>query len=123
MKHAFAAGLLLLCVASPARAQLVVDGTWTGTIVPRANSPVLTMVLKTEGETVTGTISDFKGGVQRIEDGLIQGDTLSFFQTLDFGGSEFELYYSAVAKGGGLLFRLELPAVAPPRAFVMKRAP
>jgi hypothetical protein len=115
--------VLLLAAASPAHAQIAVDGKWTGTIAgPQGDQPI-TLSLAAEGETVTGTISNFQGSDQPIEDGLIQGDTLSFYQTLDFNGSAFELFYSAVAKAGDLLFRLEVPGLAQPLAFVMKRLP
>jgi hypothetical protein len=58
-----------------------------------------------------------------IEDGLIQGDTISFYQSLDYNGSVFDVFYSALVQAGELLFTLEVPGMNQPLRFTAKRAP
>ena len=114
---------LLLASTSPLLAQPRVEGKWAGVIAGPQVDQNVTLILAVAGDTVTGTISNFQGGEQAIEDGMIQGDTLSFYQTLDFDGNRFEIFYSALVAAEELLFSLEVPGMPQSLRFTAKRAP
>ena len=69
----------LFALAGPALAQNKVDGKWVGDIsTPRGSSGV-TLVLKSDGNKLTGTI-DLGLGDSPIENGTINGNTITFSQ-------------------------------------------
>ncbi len=53
------------------------DGTWTTTMNTPMGAQNGTMELKTEGGTLTGTLSGPQGSLD-IEDGTVDGDSLAF---------------------------------------------
>jgi hypothetical protein len=117
--------VVILCLASaaPLLGQTKPDGTWTGTIAGPQGDQTVTMTLKAAGDTLSGTISDFQGGEQPIEDGTIKGDTISFYQTLSFNGSPLEIFYIALVHAEELLFELEVQGMPEPLQFTVKRVP
>jgi hypothetical protein len=91
--YALVMGLLLL--AAPAAAADV-DGKWSGTIsTPMGDVPVA-YEFKAEGETLTGTTLGFDGSPIPIKNGKIDGNTISFTVTFDFGGMTIDISYKGV---------------------------
>jgi hypothetical protein len=85
--------LLVMCVTAYAAD---VDGTWTGTVQgPMGDFPV-SFTFKADGTKLTGSTLGFDGMPVPIEDGRIDGNTITFTVTFDFGGMPFMLSYKGV---------------------------
>jgi hypothetical protein len=124
MKRAILTVLLALASASPLFGQAKVDGKWTGVIAAPQGDQTVVMSLKVAGDSLKGTISDFQGGEQPIEDGTIKGDTISFYQTMSFNGNSLDIFYSAIVHAEELLFSLEVDGMrGGPLHFSVKRVP
>ena len=73
-----------------------VDGTWNGTIQgPMGDLPV-SFTFKADGAKLTGSTLGFDGNPVPIMDGKIEGNTITFTVTFDFGGMPFMLSYKGV---------------------------
>jgi hypothetical protein len=114
---------LLLASASPVLAQSSIDGKWAGVISSPQGEQTITMSLKAEGDTLTGTISNFQGGEVAIVDGTIRGDTVSFHQALDFNGTPLTINYAGLRRANELLLAIEVPGMDEKMEFVVRRAP
>ena len=69
-----------------------VDGKWSGTVqTPMGDIPV-SFTFKADGAQLTGTTAGPDGPVN-IMDGKIDGNTITFTVTFDFGGMPFMLSY------------------------------
>jgi hypothetical protein len=123
MKRSILLVLVALASASPLSAQAKVDGKWAGVIAAPQGDQKVTMNLQVAGDSLKGTISDFQGGEQPIEDGTIKGDTISFYQTLSFNGNALDVFYSAIVRAEELLFSLEVDGMQGPLRFTVTRAP
>ena len=60
-----------------------------------------TLVLKQEGNKLTGTISGRNGDTQ-IEDGTVEGGTIKFKVTREFNGNKMVTQYSGTVSGSDL---------------------
>lgn len=100
--------LALVTAITPAGwAQSPVDGKWEAKVKTQVGERVVAMTLKGEGAKLTGTVSDGTAGAAPIEEGIIEGDTISFKQTLDFGGSSVSFNYTGKVKGNEIAFTRE----------------
>ena len=92
MKKLFALVFALLLLAPPAYAADV-DGKWAGTVsTPNGDIPV-GFTFKADGTTLTGSMQGMDGMELPIKNGKVDGKTISFLVSLDFGGMPFELSY------------------------------
>src|SRR5712672_1135505 len=83
--------LALLITFSAAAAD--VSGKWTAMVPGRGGDPVKTdFTFKVDGDKLTGTTTGPQGEVP-IKDGTVSGDTISFTQTVSFGGNEVKPIY------------------------------
>ncbi len=91
MKLALAlAGLLLL---APPEMAHDVDGTWEGVInVMGGETPVI-WTFKSEGEMLTGGVSQAGRPVMPIKDGKIDGHHISFTLVVDMMGEQLSIKY------------------------------
>jgi hypothetical protein len=121
--HFRLASLLAFACVSPALAQNKVDGKWAGVIAGPQGDQTVVMNLSAKGDSLAGTISDFQGGESPIEEGMIRGDTISFYQSLSFNGNLLDIFYSALVHAEELLFTLEVDGMPQPLRFTVKRAP
>ena len=81
-----AAGAMLLSAAD-------VTGKWTGEVEGRGgNKREITMNLKADGATLTGTVSG-RNGDNPISDGKVDGDTITFIQKVEFGERKMQFNY------------------------------
>src|SRR6516165_6011876 len=88
--------LMVMCVTAYAAD---VDGTWTGTVQgPMGDFPV-SFTFKADGTKLTGTTLGFDGMPVPIQDGKIDGNTITFTVTFDFGGMPFMRSYKGVVSG------------------------
>jgi hypothetical protein len=85
-----------------------VDGKWTGNITtPDGEAPV-SLTLKADGATLTGTTTGPDGSETKIADGKIDGNNLSFSVTFDFGGMPLTIGYKGVLAGNQIKFTLDV---------------
>lgn len=70
------------------------SGTWAGTTVINGMDETLTLVLKKNGDTYTGNVTDSAGfsNETEIESIKIEGDQLSFTFPIDTGGTYITIY-------------------------------
>ena len=65
-----------------------------------------TFNFKADGEKLTGSVTTPRGE-NPITDGKIQGDDISFTQTLEFGGNQIKLLYKGKVAGDESKFKRE----------------
>jgi hypothetical protein len=115
----FAVALLSAMLALPALAAGI-DGTWAGTVETPRGSQEITMILKADGSTLTGTASG-RQGARPIENGKIDGDKISFEQKVEFGGESRTIKYSGTLAGDELKMTRAIEGFGEPREFTAKR--
>ena len=94
--HALA--LTLLLVAAPAFAQDL-NGRFAGTMATPMGDFPIAFVFKAEGPKLTGAMIGIDGAEIPIANGKVEGNTISYSVTLDFGGMALEMLYKGVVTG------------------------
>jgi len=122
MRKLLTLGSLLSLLAFAAWAADV-TGKWTAQVPGRGGQTrEATFNLKADGNTLTGTVSGPRGEAE-ISDGKIDGDHISFTQTLEFGGNTVKLIYQGTVSGDEIKFtRTREGGDGPGQQFVAKRA-
>jgi hypothetical protein len=96
-------GFLLGLLALTAMAADV-TGKWTAQMPGRnGQTRESTFNFKVDGNTVTGTISGPRGDME-ISDGKIDGDTITFSQTMEFNGNTMKILYKGTVSGDSINF-------------------
>lgn len=96
-----------------------IDGTWTATFDTAIGEQHYTYTLKADGEKLTGTAkNDY--GENKIEDGVIKGNDLSFTENLNFQGQAITIKYKGTLDGDQLNFTREVGTFATEK-FAAKR--
>jgi hypothetical protein len=100
-----------------------VTGKWTAQVPGRGGQTrEATFNLKADGNTLTGTISSPRGDAE-ISEGKIDGDQISFTQTMEFNGNSMKLIYKGMISGDTIKFtRARDGGNQPPQEFIAKRA-
>jgi len=95
--------VVLLCVAAAVAAD--VTGKWVAQMPGRqGGSPTeTTFTFKQDGTKLTGTITTARGE-NPISDGKVEGDNISFVQTMSFGGNEMKFVYKGTVSGDEIKF-------------------
>lgn len=83
---------------------LDVTGTWTGDWDMMGTNVTSTIVLKSAGGVVTGTVSGASGAMNEIHDGKIVGDTITFWINSDYQGQTYKLQYKGKVTAGQIGF-------------------
>ncbi len=97
------AGLLLGMLALTAMAADV-SGKWTAQVPGRGGQTrEQTFNLKVDGSTLTGTVSGRMGDTP-IAEGKVDGDQISFSQTMEFNGNSVKLVYKGTISGDEIKF-------------------
>src|SRR5262245_15006916 len=86
---------LLLFTAMPAVAADV-DGKWSGNITTPNGDVTIGFTFKADGTMLSGTTTGIDGMDIPIKNGKIDGSSISFVVSLDFGGMPFDLTYKGV---------------------------
>jgi len=111
--------LALAIVASAAD----ISGTWKGTAQTPNGSTERTFNFKVDGNKVTGDTTSDIFGKSTIEDGKIDGDTVTFTLTIEFQGNQGKVNYTGKIKGDDEIdFHVEIPAFNQQVDYVAKRA-
>lgn len=99
------AGLVLTCITLAAHP---VDGKWTGNMTTPGGDVAVNLTFMADGTTLTGSTSGPDGATIAISDGKIEGDTLTFKVTLDFGGMPLTLNYKGAMAGSEIKFTIDV---------------
>src|SRR5262245_12478388 len=84
-----------------------VAGTWKGSYPGRdGQTRESTIMLKAQGEKLTGTVSGQRGESE-IKDGIIKGDDISFSVVRNFGGNDVTVKYKGKVVGDAIQFKVE----------------
>jgi hypothetical protein len=115
-------GLLMGMLALTAMAADV-SGKWTAQVPGRGGQTRdATFNLKADGNTLTGTVTGPRGDTD-IAEGKVDGDQISFTQTMEFNGNTIKFMYKGTVSGDAIKFtRTRDGGDAPPQEFTAKRA-
>jgi len=92
----FAIALLV----STALGQISVAGDWDGSFNTPGGARPFKMILKVDGEKLSGTVKRASGDVALT--GTIKGDVISFSYTINYGGNDLTLTYSGKVAGDSM---------------------
>jgi hypothetical protein len=109
----------MLLVATPALAADV-DGRWTGTMETPMGTVPLTFNFKADGDKLTGSMVGMEGMEIAIANGKVEGETISYTVTIDFGGMALEMNYKGVVANGEI--KLDMEVFGMPFSLVVKKA-
>ncbi len=118
-------GLAVLMLALGSVSALAADfnGKWTADVPGRMGNQTYTFNFKVDGSTLTGSITTQRGD-NPISNGKIDGDNISFDQTLNFNGNSMTINYKGTADGAdSIKFTRTFGGGGdrPPTEFVAKR--
>lgn len=100
------------------------NGKWAADVPGRnGNTQTVTFDFHVDGATLTGKITTPRGEMD-ISNGKVDGDNISFDQTMNFQGNSMTLNYKGVADGDTIKFTRTFGGGGdrPPQEFVAKRA-
>lgn len=99
------------------------NGKWTADVQGRNGTQTVTFEFHVDGSTLTGKVTTPRGDTD-ISNGKVDGDNISFDQTMNFNGNSFTLNYKGVADGDTIKFTRTFGGGGdrPPQEFVAKRA-
>src|SRR5580700_7158069 len=99
MTRGFLLGLLSLTALAAD-----VTGKWAAQMPgPGGQTREVTFNFKVDGNTLTGTVSGRQGDME-ISDGKIDGDAISFSQTMEFNGNTMKILYKGTVSGDQINF-------------------
>jgi hypothetical protein len=102
-----------------------VAGKWTGKIPggPGAPESDVTLVLKVDGNTVTGTLNNSAApGDVEIQEGKSSGDDISFSLIRKVGDFETKVFWNGKVSGDEIKFTRTTAAGGPPTEIITRRA-
>ena len=113
-------GLLMAGLAMAAD----VTGKWTANVPGRGGQTrEVTYNLKADGDTLTGTMTGFRGQDLQITDGKVDGNNISFKTKMEFNGNEIVMNYKGVVSDDEIKFTQQREGgEGQAREFMAKRA-
>ncbi|CAN5331286.1 hypothetical protein BH10ACI3_BH10ACI3_16050 [soil metagenome] len=93
----FVLGLMVIGAGSMAAQTAKVAGDWDATMNTPGGPVPVGLVIKVDGEKLTGTAKRSKGDVAIV--GTIKGDDISFSYTIDYNGNPVTITFSGKVKG------------------------
>jgi len=109
---------LVLMAASAFAADI--DGKWAGSIDTPNGAIQISFTFKADGAKLEGTTVGPDGMTTKIADGKVDGNKISFSQTLDFGGMPITIPYKGVITGAELKLSADFGGM--PFEFTLKKA-
>jgi len=101
MKKSFLSTLFVVAlIVSSAFGQTSVAGDWDGSFNTPGGARPFKLVLKVDGEKLTGTAKRASGDVPIT--GTIKGDVINFSYTINYGGNDLTLIYSGKVAGDAM---------------------
>ena len=114
------AALLVVFVLAALAADIT--GTWKAEITGRdGEKREMTMKFKSEGATLTGTVSGFQGAELQISDGKVSGSDVSFVVNMEFGGNAVKMVYEGKISGSEIQFKSHREGSERVREFTAKK--
>lgn len=101
MKRVF----LLLALFCAAVFASDISGNWKATADGPAGTMERTFVFKVDGNKLTGETTSSMLGKSTINDGKVDGDTVTFTITANLQGNEMKLNYKGTIKGDEIVFQ------------------
>ena len=99
-----------------------VTGKWTAEVPSRGGElRDTTFVFKQDGAKLSGTMTGPQGDIA-IQNGKVEGDSISFDTTLSFGGNEVKILYKGTVSDNEIKFKREREGSGQAREFTAKRA-
>ncbi len=99
-----------------------ISGAWKGTAQTPAGTTERTFNFKVDGNKLTGDTTSDMFGKSTIEDGKIDGDTVTFTLTIEVQGNEGKVNYTGKIKSDDEIdFHVEIPAFDQKVDYVAKR--
>jgi len=112
----------VFALASLLLAQNAVDGKWAGEVQGGRGPQQITVTLKADGGTLTGSSTGGRGGEVAIKEGTISGTTLKFKSTQMGRGGEINMSWSGTLKGDEIAFTRTIEGgQGQPQEFTLKR--
>lgn len=99
-----------------------ITGKWTAQVPGRnGQTREATFTFKVDGNALTGTVGGARGETP-ISEGKIDGDQVSFSQTMEFNGNSVKLIYKGTVSGDEIKFtRMRDGGEGQPQEFTAKR--
>jgi hypothetical protein len=99
-----------------------VTGKWVAQVPGRqGNTQEVTFNLKADGDKLTGTVVTPRGEAP-IAEGKVDGDKISFSQTMERGGNTMKMLYKGTVSGSEIKFTRETEGgQGQPREFTAKK--
>ncbi len=113
MKHLIAFALAVSALAAG------IDGKWKAKFDTQVGEQHYTYDLKSDGGKLTGTAANDMGSTE-IKEGVVEGDTISFVEALDFNGNAIRIAYKGKISGDEIHFVRQVGDFAT-EEFVAKR--
>ncbi len=98
--------LLLLALLATTAFAADFSGTWKADVQTSSGKVVNTLVLKSSGTSVTGTISNQMGKFP-IRNGSVDGEDIFFNVMVKDDGDDFKMTYRGHVFGGEITFKVE----------------
>jgi hypothetical protein len=92
--------LIALCTLTLSAADIT--GTWKATAEGPNGAIERTFVFQQNGSKLTGKTISSRFGESQIQDGKVEGDSVSFSITMNFNGNEMKVNYSGKLQGDTL---------------------
>ncbi len=111
--------ILALAVAASAAD---ISGTWKGTAQTPLGTTERTFNFKVDGNKLTGDTSSDLFGKSTVDDGKIDGDTVTFTVTINVQGNEAKANYTGKIKGNDEIdFSVEIASLDQKIEYSVKR--
>ncbi len=107
MTRHFALLAALLAITSLAAFGANIDGKWTAEVEGRGGTQTQTLVLRSSGDKLTGTMEGGRGGAVEISEGMLHGNDVMFKVVREFNGNKFEQNYKGTLSGDELKLTVE----------------
>jgi hypothetical protein len=79
-----------------------IDGKWTGQVEGRNGPQTQSIMLKADGNNLTGSVQGGRGGPVEISNGTIDSGNVSFSVVREFNGNKVTQDYKGTISGGEL---------------------
>ena len=102
--------ILAACFAAVASAADI-TGNWNGTAENQGQSIQRTFTFKVDGAKLTGETNSEMLGKSTINDGKVEGDTITFSITASLGGNEMKITYKGKVSGDTIKLTSQFPGM------------
>jgi opacity protein-like surface antigen len=116
----FALALLFVALGTVTAFAADVTGKWTASIETPRGTQQVSFDFKVDGAALTGKITTARGDAD-IQDGKVDGDTITFNQVVNFNGNEMKIAYKGAVSGDNIKFTRTI-GDRPPAEFTAARA-